>query len=125
VLIVDAKATPVERDALVHFAQAQTAGLLSEILAMETAPIRFEAEVNGRHGYATLEAGNLARISTRMITSGDSICHNEEIFYPPLAEGLMHSMPVVATESAYRGNHLGLIWNEAERRGAFVGHFMK
>ncbi len=123
VMIVDVVASQTQRAALIHFAQAQTAGLLKDVVAVEVSPIRFAVDVNGRHGYTTLEAGNLARISTRTITMGDSICHNEEVFYQPLADGLMHAMPAVAVNASYQGNHLGGTWKEFERRGAFVGTF--
>ena len=125
VMIVDAQANQAQRAALIQFAQAQTAGLLKDIVAVEASPIRFAVDVDGRHGYATLEAGNLAKISTRTITAGDSICHNEEVFYPPLANGLTHAMPAVAVNASYEGNHLGGTWREAERRGAFVGAFSR
>jgi hypothetical protein len=124
VMIVDSNATPAQQAALVNFAQAQTGGLLDDVLAIESAPIRFIAEAEGQHGFAILEAGNLARIRTRMLTSGDKICHNEEVYYSPLAGSLTHAMPVVA-EAAYKGNHLGLTWNDYGRRGAFVGTFEK
>lgn len=124
-LIVDSQASAAQRAALITFVQAQTAGLLSQIVAVEVAPIRFVADVNGQHGAYTLEAGNLARIETRMITPADQICHNEEVFYTPLAAGLDHSMPAVAIAAGYRGNHLGRTWNDAQRRSAFVGSFSR
>ena len=125
VMIVDAQANQAQRAALMQFAQAQTGGLLKDIVAVEVSAIRFAVDVDGRHGYSTLEAGNLAKISTRTITPDDSICHNEEVFYQPLADGLMHAMPAVAVNASYQGNHLGGTWKEAERRGAFVGMFSR
>ena len=123
VFIVDARASAAQRDALVGFAQAQTAGLLSNVVAIESSPIRFSVDEGGRHGYATLEAANLAKVSTRAIRSADHFCNNEEIFYQPLAANLLHAMPAVAVESAYRGSHLGFTWSESGRRGSFVGTF--
>ena len=125
VMIVDAHANAAQRAALMAFAQSQAGGLLKDIVAVEVAPIQFATDVDGRHGYATLQAGNLAKISTRMITEGDAICHNESVFYPPLASGLTHAMPAVAVNASYQGNHLGGTWKEAERRGAFVGKFSR
>ena len=122
VLIVDARANQAQRTALVNFAQAQTGALLLDVVAIEVSPIRFAVDPN-RHGYATLEAAHLARISTRAIGAADQLCHNEEIFYPPLAANLNHAMPAVAAESAYRGNHLGVNWSESGRRGSFLGTF--
>ncbi len=123
VFIVDARANATQRTALVNFAQAQAGPLLSDVVAIEASPIRFVVDNGGRHGYATLEAGHLARIFTRAINSSDSLCHNEEVYYPPLAANLNHAMPAVATESTYRGNHLGVNWSESGRRGSFVGTF--
>ena len=125
VMIVDAQASQAQRAALIQFAQAQTGELLKDVVAVEVSPIRFAVNVDGQHGYATLEAGSLAKISTRTITAGDSICHNEEVFYQPLADNLMHAMPAVAVHASYQGNHLGGTWKEAERRGAFVGMFSR
>mgnify|MGYP001587689968 CR=1 FL=1 len=122
VFLVDERAQAAQHTALIEFAQAQTGELLKDVVAVETTKIQFQMEKE-RHGFATLEAGNLAGISTRGIGSGDHLCNNEEVFYPPLAGGLSHAMPAVALESWYRGNHLNVTWNESGRRSAFVGAF--
>jgi hypothetical protein len=122
VLIVDARADGAQRKALVDFARSQTGALLGNIVAIETSPIRFAVDAQ-RHGFTTLEAANLARISTRAITDADEICHNEDVFYPPLAAHLTHAMPAVTAQSAYHGNHLGVSWDESGRRGSFVANF--
>ena len=122
VFIVDARANQAQQTALVGLAKAQSGGLLNDVVAIEASPIRFSVEA-GRHGYATLEAPNLARISTRAISDADHLCRNEEVYYPPLAGNLTHAMPVVAIESTYRGNHLGVNWKEAGRRGSFLATF--
>ena len=121
VFIVDVRASAEQRKALISFAQAQTAGLLANVVAIEAAPIRFAP--GPQHGQAAVEAGDLVKISTRAIAAGDEICHNEEVFYQPLAAHLGHTMPAVTLQGSYRGNHLGMTWNEAGRRGAFVGQF--
>jgi len=122
-LIVDEAATDAQRAALVNFAQAQTGTLLSKILAIEAAPMRFESNIGGRHMSASLVAGNLVRITTRALNEGDEFCHNEEVYYPPLAGNLEHAMPAVALEAGYRGDKLGVTWTENERRGVFLGSF--
>lgn len=120
VFLVDARASAAQHAALVHFAQAQAAGLLRDVVAVEAAPISF---TSARHGYVTLEAGNLVNLTTRTLNENDEICHNEEVYYQPLAGHLVHAMPVVAANSAYRGNHLGVTWNDSGRRSSFVGTF--
>jgi hypothetical protein len=120
--LVDQRASNEQRTALMHFAQAQSGGLLNDVVAVDAAPIRFDVDAS-RHGFATLEAGNIAKISTRALTNSDEICHNEEVFYPALAAHLTHAMPAVASVASYNGKRLGTTWNESNRRSAFVGTF--
>jgi hypothetical protein len=123
ILIVDQSATAAQRAALVNFAQAQGGAVLSHVMAVEVAPMKFATNVGGHHGSSSLTAGSLVRVTTRSLNEGDEFCHNEDVYYPPLAANLTHSMPAVATESGYHGNHLGMTWTENERRGVFVGTF--
>ena len=120
VMIVDSRATAEQRGALVRFAQAQAGPLLATVVAVESSPIAFE--FGTAHGTVSVVA-NTVKIATRPIAPGDEICHNEEVFYPPLAAHLTHAMPAVTLQGSYQGNHLGKTWNDAGRRGAFVGHF--
>ena len=123
ILIVDESATTAQRAALVNFAKDQAGTVLTHVMAVEVAPMKFEVNVGGHHGSSSLSAGNLVRVTTRSLNAGDEFCHNEDVYYPPLAANLTHSMPAVATESGYHGNHLGMTWTENERRGVFVGTF--
>ena len=122
VLIVDQRATAAQREALTNFAQAQAGQLLSNVVATEVLPIRFTVDAS-KHGTASLEVGDLARITTRAIVDTDEICHNEDVYYEPLVSHLTHAMPAVASRSSYSGNHLGSTWNESNRRSAFIGTF--
>ncbi len=123
VMIVDQAATDAQRAALINFAQAQAGAILNKIVAVEAAPVKFEMNVGGHHGVASLAAGNMLRVTTRLLNEGDEFCHNEDVYYPPLAANLTHSMPAVATESGYHGGHLGMTWTENDRRGVFLGTF--
>jgi hypothetical protein len=120
VFVVDSRASDAQRVALVQFAQAQASGLLNDVVAVQAQPISFTI---AQHGYTTVQAGNLVRLATRTLRSTDKLCHNEEVYYPPLAGHLEHSMPVVAADSSYTGNHLGVTWNDSGRRSSFVGTF--
>lgn len=122
VMILDERATREQREALMKFAQAQTGGLLSNVVGVESSPIRLEVAAD-KHGQATLEAGKLVKVTTRALTSADELCHNEDTFYPPLAAHLNHAMPAYTAESTYRGKHLDINWSESGRRGSFVGTF--
>lgn len=120
VFLVDARANDAQRAALVQFAQAQASGLLNDVVAVQSMPISFSI---AQHGFTTVQAGNTVRLSTRTLRSTDEICHNEDVYYPPLAAHLAHSMPVVAAASSYSGNQLGVTWNDSGRRSSFVGTF--
>ena len=119
-MITDARATAEQRAALMHFAQAQAGPLLANVVATESSPIKFE--LGAQHGVVSVEAHNV-RITTRAIVATDEICHNEDVFYPPLVAHLTHAMPAMTLQGTYNGNHLGKTWNDSGRRGAFVGHF--
>jgi hypothetical protein len=119
-LFIDEKAAEPQRAALVRFAQSQTAGLLGNVLGITAVPMIMTM---GGMGSATLVAGNAVRIETRAMEPGDELCHNEDVFYPPLAANLIHSMPAVSTTSMYNGSDLGITWSETGRRGSFIGMF--
>ncbi|HVA18261.1 MAG TPA: DUF1326 domain-containing protein [Candidatus Dormibacteraeota bacterium] len=119
---VDERANDAQRAALIAFAQSQSAGLLNNVVAVTPAPISFAAD-SGRMGWETLVVGNVVRLSTRAINMDDMICHNEETYYSPLAGHLQHAMPVVARDSSYQGNSLGVTWDDSDRRSSFIGKF--
>jgi hypothetical protein len=120
VFMVDVRADEAQRAALIHFAQAQTSGLLNQVVAVQPQPISFDVV---QHGITEVKVGNLVQLRTRTLKMTDTICHNEEVYYPPLAAHLEHSMPVVAADSSYTGDRLGVTWQDSNRRSSFVGVF--
>jgi len=123
VLIVDSRAGAAERQALVSFAKAQAGGLLRNIVRIDYQPVELNVENGNIHGgAATLTAGDLATIRTRALNSGDHVCGNEDIFYPPLNK-LEHAMPAYTVEGSYRGAGLGETWTSMYRRSGFLGTF--
>ncbi|HWN97819.1 MAG TPA: DUF1326 domain-containing protein [Blastocatellia bacterium] len=125
VMIVDERATAVQRSALLCFAQSMAGDLLKNVVGVEAAPITMTVSHDGGHfGKTTVRAGELAGIETRSINGKDHLCGNEEVFYPPLAE-LTHSMPAVAETDQYGGSGLGVTWAVHGKRSAFVGSFAR
>jgi uncharacterized protein DUF1326 len=123
VLIVDQRATPEQRAALVSMAQDMSGKLLRNVIRLEQAPIQMDVEHQGGHyGKVVLRAGNMAGITTRLINEKDHICGNETAYYSPLAS-LIHSMPAVAELDQYTGPGLGVSWTTHGKRSAFVGSF--
>jgi hypothetical protein len=133
VLLVDERADAAQRDALVGFAHAMAGDLLSDVVAVESAPIRLSIEnapvaahshsgVADLSGAASLQAGNVVELRTRAINHGDHICGNEEVYYPPLT-ATTEAVPAVTLANAFRGDELGKIWSSPGKRSAFVGRF--
>jgi hypothetical protein len=126
VMIVDQRATAEQQRALVGLAQSFSGELLKNVVRVEAAPIEMEIAHDGGHFARTsLRAGTLAGIETRSINKKDHLCGNEEVYYPPLAANLTHSMPAVADLDQYQGSDLGVRWTVHGKRSAFVGTFSK
>lgn len=122
VVIVDEKATTAQRDALVKFVKAQAGSLVGDVVAVKAAPIDLTICHCDGEGCATLSAGPV-KIATRCIdVDHDKACGNETTQYPPLAKGVT-AKAAVAAEHSFTGKELNETWNDAGRRGAFVGTF--
>ena len=123
VVIVDDRANPQQRAALMAFAQQMGGELLSHVEQVIPAPM--ELVVNPeKHGVAVLRAGQFATVQTRSIGEFDHVCGNEVTFYPPLTP-TTHSMPAVAMTDSYQGPGLGVAWESHGKRSAFVGTFAR
>lgn len=132
VLVVDERATPAQRDALVGFAREMAGDLLANVVAVESARIEmvlFEgvhAHHHAHHGSggAALKAGELIELRTRGLNHDDHLCGNEEVYYPPLTE-VDGAVPAVTLVHAFQGEGLGMTWSSPGRRSAFVASFSR
>jgi hypothetical protein len=125
VLIVDERASAIQREALINFAKQMGGKLFNEGVRVEVAPIKMEIRHDGGHfAKVSLHAGAIAAIETRGLTKLDHLCGNESTFYPPLTE-TVHAMPAVAELDQYAGDDLGVSWKLSGKRSAFVGSFAK
>jgi hypothetical protein len=125
VLIVDEKATPEQREALKSFAQEMGGELLKNVVDTETAPISLTLEFQGEHpSGGKLQAGDLAAVVARSLSSKDVICGHEQTYYPPLTP-TRHTMPAAASLDQFKGDGLGVKWTLREKRSAFVGFFAR
>jgi hypothetical protein len=122
ILIVDSKANPSQRAALVRLAKKQGGGLLDNVVQVTTAEVGLDICPCDKGGCAKLTAGD-ARIETRCVhAQHDKVCGNESAYYPPLVRGVKVT-PAVAVEHTYAGTGVGAKWNDAGRRGAYLGSF--
>ncbi len=123
VLIIDERANAEQRLALRKFAQKMGGDLLADVVRVEFQPIEFSMKDNSVHSrFATMQAGGLAKLETRPLTTGDQICHNESVWYQPLTK-TEHAMPAYTVANQYSGKGLGTSWNYSANRGSFIGTF--
>ena len=130
VVVVDERATPEQKDALVGFAHEMAGDLLGNVVSVTQAPIEM-AVVGGGHehghhvgGNAILKAGDLVELRTRGLNHGDHLCGNEEVYYPPLTP-VEDAVPAVTLAHAFRGKGLGMTWSSPDKRSAFVARFSR
>lgn len=120
VLLVDERATPEQREALIEFAKERAGRVLGSVTRVESAPI--EMSVNHVEMVAKLSAGSAVEIETRKLGSGDCVCTNEQIFYPPLTK-VENSTPAFTVSGSYSGRGLGSQWQNTSTRSAFLATF--
>ncbi len=122
IMVVDAKASPAQRDALVAAARKLGGELLANVIAVEAKPIEVATDCCKEKGCAKVVAG-LARIETRCLHADhDKVCGNEGEYYPPLTRGVK-AIAAMCTDHSYTGKAFNATWKENQRRGAYVGSF--
>src|SRR5262245_5681544 len=124
VVMVDSKATPAQKDALIALVKKQGGKLTENIVAVKTQPISLKTRCCDDEGCAEVAVGTLGKIVTRCLhAEEDSVCGHEDNFYPPLTEGVKAKSAMV-TEHNFSWNVFNTTWGDANRRGAFVGAFV-
>jgi len=122
VVIVDQRANPEQRQALIDLARKQGGALLDNVVGVMSAEVKLDVCNCAEGGCATLDAG-VARIETRCLnTQHDKKCGNESAFFPPLVKGVKVE-PALAVEHTFKGKGIGETWSDAGRRGAYLGSF--
>ncbi|HEX8203219.1 MAG TPA: DUF1326 domain-containing protein [Isosphaeraceae bacterium] len=139
VLIVDQKATPRQREALVALAKTLGGQRLARIESVKTSLISLMVEEHvpgasasaahnpAAHGmpkapFASFWAPGLAEIATRPLDEGDHFCGNEVVAYEPLSRGV-DVLPAYTLGHRFGGKELGVTWDDPNCRSSFVGHF--
>jgi hypothetical protein len=122
VLIVDAKATAEQRQALSDFARKMSGKLIGNVVDVKTASIEAKLATCTGSGCASVKAGNLVEISTSCLGGKHDVCGNEETFYPPLSK-VEGAYPVFTDIASYNGAGLDCTWQIAGKRSAFLASF--
>jgi hypothetical protein len=140
VLIVDQKATPDQREALIGLAKELGGDRFKNVVAVRTSVMSLTVEDHSAsaesgepkahakdHGMphaplASFWAPGLAEILTRPLGDGDHFCGNETVAYSPLSRGVS-ALPAYTLRHNYAGGELDSRWNDPNCRSSFVGHF--
>jgi hypothetical protein len=138
VLIVDKKATPAQRDALVAMAKELGGDRLKNVVAVRSSVLIVTVEDHSAsaesgddghkaHGMphaplALFSAPGVAEILTRPLGDGDHFCGNETVAYSPLSRGVS-ALPAYTLRHNFSGGELNTRWNDPNCRSSFVGHF--
>jgi hypothetical protein len=122
VLIVDSKASELQKAALTDFARAMGGDLISKVVAVKSAPIEAKIATCTKLGCASVKAGDLVTINTSCMSAKHDICGNEETFYPPLSK-VQSPYPVFTDLATFNSHDLNVTWQIAGKRSAFLGTF--
>lgn len=121
-IIVDATATPAQRDALVDMVRTLGENLVGDVVELRESPIEASIGACDKSGCASVRAGGLVEISTRCLGGQDHLCGNETTYYPPLTQ-VDGAVAAFTSVAAYRGEALGRTWQSVDRRSAFLATF--
>jgi hypothetical protein len=123
VLIVDEKASPAQREALVRFVQDKAGRVLGDTVRIESSPMKVQLPPTcSSAGCSNVVAGDLVQIETRCLGGADHVCGNEELFYPPLT-AVSGARPAYTMAAVFHGDGLGTQFDEANRRSAYLATF--
>jgi hypothetical protein len=122
VVLVDKKADESQKAALIAFAKDSAKKLAENIVRVEEVPFTLENDhVESRGVFA---AGDIAKIETRALKSGDCVCSNEIRYYQPLVT-VENSHPAFALSHKFQGQGLGSKWTWGDQRSAYLATFRK
>jgi hypothetical protein len=122
VLVVDERASEVQKTALTSFAQSMAGNLLQNVVSVQTADISLELDRSTND--VKLQAGELAALQTRALTHHDLLCGNEEILYSPLTP-VSDAVPAYSLRHEFRGKGLNSTWSSPGKRSAYIGTFAR
>jgi len=138
VILVDQKADPEQRAALVAMAKDLIGPRLSKVVAVRPALMDLtieshqmaaseESAAHANHRMphaprAALWVAGLAEILTRPLAVEDIHCGNEVVAYEPLSKGV-EVQPAYTLGHSFKGRELGSRWDDPNCRSSFVGTF--
>ncbi len=136
VLIVDSRARPSQRAALIDMAKTFGGARLGHVtntittrmsLKLEDHSLADSEAAHATHGMphsprSSFWAAGIAQILTRPLDERDHLCGNEIVAYRPLSKGV-NVQPAYTLGHQFQGKGLDIRWDDPNCRSSFVGHF--
>ena len=119
IIIVDPRATAPQRDALVRLVRELSKGLITHVVRVDVAPVRFATSPK----YVELSVpDNNIRLTVNKEMKHDPSCGAMQWFTPftKLADAALG----VAEEHSFEGQGLNTKWSAPNKRSAFFGTFV-
>jgi hypothetical protein len=118
IIVVDPRATPAQRDALVRLARELSRGLITHVVRVDTAPIKF---ATSQHYVEVSVPDNSIQLTVNKEMKHDPSCGAMQWFKPFTT--MTESAMGVAETHAFNGQGLGTKWSAPDKRSAFFGTF--
>ncbi len=115
-IVVDARATPAQRDALVAMARTLSPRMVSDVVEVTSSPIQFVADEKD-----VRVVSGAFRLAVRKELDHTMSCGNKQ-WFSPLAT-VHHAEMGTTLEHAFSGTSLGTRWSDPNKRSAFYGVF--
>lgn len=122
VILIDDKATPEQKAALVAFVKDSAGKLTGNIKRIESVPMSLKN--NHLDGKGVFSAGSVAKIETRGMKKTDCVCSNEVVYYQPLTK-VKNFAPAYLNTLSFQGEGLNNRWTTHHIRSAFLATFRK
>ena len=117
IITVDPRATAAQREALVRLVRELSGGLITHIVRVDVAPVRFATSQN----YVEVSVPDSMLLTVNKEMKHDPSCGAMQWFKP--FTRLAHSAMGVAEAHEYSGQGLGTKWSAPNKRSAFFGTF--
>lgn len=115
-LFVDARATAVQRDALVAMVKALSDGVVRNVVEVTPAPIEFVES-----GHAVRVSARTLRLTVEKHLEHDMSCGNKQ-WFKPLSTVDQAEMGMTV-DNAFSGTSLSTKWSDPNKRSGFFGTF--
>jgi hypothetical protein len=118
IITVDPRANAAQRDALVKLVRELSNGLITHVVRVDVAPVRFATSQN----YVEVSVPDTMMLTVNKEMKHDPSCGAMQWFKPftKLADAAMG----VAEEHSFDGNGLNTRWSAPNKRSAFFGTFV-